>query len=201
MSHGESRLVATGRSELRGDPGMRRTYAEFICSCGSVKWILPKSVKSGNTSSCGCLHREMLLARLTTHGMRDTKLYYVWVEMRKRCSSDKPRYGGRGISVCEEWGSFAVFHDWSIRNGYRPGLSIDRIDNDGNYQPDNCRWTTRVVQARNTSTNHMIAAFGETKCMAAWVDDDRCTVSYGCLKRRIRRGMNPELAIKAARIK
>jgi len=89
-----------------------------------------------------------------THGETKTKLYTVWSAMRNRCSNinntDYPSYGGRGISVCDNWGKYENFREWSRDNGYSDGLSIDRINNDGNYEPSNCRWATKEVQARNT---------------------------------------------------
>lgn len=109
------------------------------------------------------------------HGLRGHPLYYTWNMMRQRCCNPNnktyPNYGGRGISVCDEWSSFKVFYDWSILNGWKPGLSIDRIDNDGNYCPENCRWVDRYVQANNTSTNRFITYKGKTQTEAQWAKE------------------------------
>lgn len=96
------------------------------------------------------------------------------------------RYGGRGIEVCSEWReSFSLFRSWAERAGYRKGLEIDRIDNNGHYAPDNCRWTTKQANARNKSTNRMLTAYGETKTMMDWSEDPRCEVNYYTLRSRI----------------
>lgn len=109
------------------------------------------------------------------HGGKGTKLYEVWCSMNRRCSSEKDknyqRYGGRGISVCQEWrNDYAKFRDWSLKNGYKEGLTIDRIDNDGNYCPRNCRWTNRKVQANNQGNTIRIEYMGETRTLHGWAD-------------------------------
>lgn len=122
----------------------------------------------------------------TKHGKKNTKLYPVWCAMKERCYNTNnkkySRYGGRGIVVCDEWkDDFQSFYDWSIANGYREGLTIDRIDNNGNYEPANCRWLTRAEQNRNYSRNHLITYQGETKCLTDWADEfgiNRGTVLY-----------------------
>jgi len=126
--------------------------------------------------------------------------------MRRRCtvpSSEKyPRYGGRGISVCADWQSFDVFYAWATSSGYAEGLSIDRIDNDGNYEPGNCRWATRSTQSGNRRNNVLVTIFGETKNMTEWSRDPRCVVSYMALKLRIeRRGWEPARALTTPVIK
>ena len=103
----------------------------------------------------------------------DERLYTIWSGMKSRCSNPKStcydRYGGRGITVCDDWNSdFVAFREWAWANGYNDELSIDRIDNDGNYEPSNCRWATREVQANNTSTNHQITINDTTKTIAEW---------------------------------
>ena len=120
------------------------------------------------------------------HNGRRTKLYSVWCTMKERCcnpnSKSYKHYGGRGISVCEEWtNSFAAFKAWADSTGYRDGLTIDRIDCSGNYEPSNCRWATSAEQNRNYSRNHFITYRGETKCLCDWADEfgiNRSTVLF-----------------------
>jgi len=119
------------------------------------------------------------------------RLFMVYYQMIRRCykSNDLAydNYGARGISVCDEWlNNWYAFRDWALANGYRDDLTIDRINNDGNYEPANCRWATRKEQSHNTrKNNHRITAFGETKSLFEWLDDSRCVVSCKVLRRRL----------------
>ena len=125
--------------------------------------------------------------------------------MKRRCTNpadDKYyRYGARGIKVCDEWLNWDTFFAWA-EGRYRPGLSINRIDNDGGYNPENCEFTDVVSQARNKSSNHLVTAFGETKILIEWVEDPRCVVTYAALQLRLtRRKWDPEKAITTPLIK
>lgn len=130
------------------------------CDCGIMKEIASSDLRLGKTISCGCKKKERMKERFTTHGMSDTKLYDVWKSMKARCyrktCKDYPNYGGRGIKINSEWlKDFMNFYNWSIYKGYREGLTIDRINPDGNYEPNNCRWIENEEQAlnrRNTKT-------------------------------------------------
>lgn len=127
----------------------------FKCDCGNEYSGRGTNVKNGYTKSCGCLQRENFKSNVTKHGMSDTLLYSKWQSMKKRCSDKNyhayHRYGGRGISVCDEWiGDFKAFHD-DMANTYFEGSQLDRIDNDGNYCKENCRWTTPKENANNRS--------------------------------------------------
>lgn len=130
-----------------------------------------------------------------------TKLYFAWYAMKQRCSNPKEasyrNYGGRGIRVCSEWkNSFQAFYDWAIeKGGYKPGLTVERINNNGHYSPRNCAFVTKGKQAINRRTCNMITAFGETKCLLEWVRDKRCKTGRGGLDSRIKKGMDPEKAI------
>ena len=111
-----------------------------------------------------------------THGAwaRNKKLYEVWTNMLGRCENPRrekyPDYGGRGIKVCGEWHDPNAFIDWAEANGYRPGLQLDRIDNDGDYAPDNCRWVTRAENCRNTRRTKSLTLLGETRSVAEWCE-------------------------------
>lgn len=111
-------------------------------------------------------------AFLPIHNGKMTKLYRVWSSMKERCANPNnkrfQRYGGRGISVCQEWLDFATFRAWALASGYADGRTIDRVDNDGNYEPGNCRWTTRREQNRNYSRNRMLTFRGKTQCVKDW---------------------------------
>lgn len=124
------------------------------CECGNEKIVPTNRLTQGMTKSCGCLNHDLVIERSTVHGLRHTRLYRIWNGMKQRCHNENhPRFkdwGGRGIKVCDEWKqSFKTFYDWSIQNGYSDNLSIDRINNNGNYDPNNCRWSTVQEQNKN----------------------------------------------------
>lgn len=129
------------------------------------------------------------------------KLYAVWSVMKHRCSAPTAQgwqwYGGRGIRVCEEWQHYLPFRTWALANGYHPdeGLSLDRIDCDGDYSPDNCRWADLVQQANNKRNNMLVTAFGEVKTAAMWLADPRCVVGKSCLYYRLNHDWDAEKAI------
>lgn len=139
------------------------------CDCGSEVVVLSRSLKSGRTNSCGCLKLDLL----NQHGMSKSRLYREWRGIKVRClnASDPhfPDYGGRGITICEEWvDSFENFRDWALTSGYHDGLTIDRIDNNGPYSPDNCRWSTMKEQQNNKRNNKLITFEGETHTVTEW---------------------------------
>ena len=122
--------------------------------------------------------------------------------MRKRCQNPRcpayAAYGGRGITVCQEWSDFSNFEQWAAENGYDNDKQIDRIDNDGPYSPSNCRFVDRTTNANNKRNNITLTAFGESKTIAEWRRDGRCTISLKALYARVAAGWEPELAITAA---
>ena len=158
-----------------------KTAWECECDCGNITYVTTSNLTCNRIHSCGCLRVEQLLERSTTHNQRHTHLYEVWKGLRQRCNNPKHasyhNYGGRGIKVCEEWDkSFQEFYDWAYANGYstenqkdeKLKLTIDRIDNNGDYCPENCRWVDRKIQAINTRVAKTITLNGQTKCIAEW---------------------------------
>lgn len=128
------------------------------------------------------------------HGGKGTPLYNKWCSMKERClnpnNSHYNRYGGRGIRVCDDWLNFDTFRKWCLSNGYSPGLTIDRIDNNGNYEPSNCRFVTSAVQNRNYSRNHKITHNGKTLCIADW--EKETGINRATLLWRIKNGKSEE---------
>lgn len=143
-----------------------------VCECGNLVEVRNCNLTSGNTKSCGCFRHTKLMK----HGLYQTRLYHIWLNMKNRCCNYKhesyKNYGGRGIKVCSEWkDDFMGFYNWAMSNGYNDKLSIDRIDNDGNYSPNNCRWTTIKQQANNRRTNVYLTYNGKTQTMKQWADE------------------------------
>ena len=192
-------------SRFQPEDGRQHARWNVKCECGTRKTVDEQMLLSGETKSCGCLMREIIGDLHTTHGAtrggKRLPLYDRWMGMLDRCRNSKAAqfadYGGRGIEVCAAWHDFAVFKDWALANGYAENLCIDRIDNDGGYEPSNCKWSTRTEQANNRRSSHKLTAFGETKNITTWARDPRCTVSRMGLLRRINAGMAPEAAISS----
>lgn len=172
-----------------------------ICDCGKKKTIRLYDLTSKKTKSCGCIQKEKVGARNRTHGKSKTRLYHTWFDMKHRCTKsinpEYKNYGGRGISVCEEWineNGFTNFENWALRNGYKENLSLDRINNDLNYSPDNCRWVDRVTQQRNRTDNVWITYKGMTKCIAEW--SEITGLSFDCISYRFKNNWTPEEIIE-----
>lgn len=155
------------------------------CDCGNTPIVRGCNLKSGLTKSCGC--EKVDHPTQLKHGGKGTRLYKIWKSMRTRCNNPNDKnyryYGGRGISICREWNDFKAFKDWAMTNGYGDNLTIDRINNNGNYCPENCRWADSTTQANNTRRNHFIEYNGERHTLSEW---SRITgISYQKIKDRI----------------
>ena len=153
------------------------------CDCGNSASVPLTRLMYGHTKSCGCYRNGLLLK----HGQSKTRLYRIWTEMVYRCNNPNnasySRYGGRGIRVCDDWLNFLSFWQWSLANGYSYDLSIDRIDNDGNYCPENCRWADNETQMNNQRRTHYLTHNGKTQSMAQWSRESG--IPYSILDGRI----------------
>ena len=143
------------------------------CDCGNIIISEATRVVHDKTLSCGCLQKEIASSNNRVHGMTNTRLHRIWSAMISRCENPKNNryyaYGAKGISVCDEWrNDFLSFYDWAIHNGYTDELSIDRIDNSIGYCTSNCRWSTKIQQANNKTTNRFITYCGQTKTVKQW---------------------------------
>lgn len=163
---------------------------EAECVCGSVKRYYLLNILYGKSKSCGCQRKTNL-----RHGMAGSSLYLVYNDIKTRCFNHKStnyrHYGGRGITMCGEWRSdFMIFYEWALESGYAKGLTIDRINNDGGYEPNNCRWVTMKEQCRNRRSSLIIEYKGVKKTASEWVEE------YGVPRKifdnRRRRGWNIE---------
>lgn len=175
------------------------------CDCGNIVIVNGSFLRNGHTSSCSCLQKD-IAARTAKkmgmenkrHGMSQARVHNIWRGMKQRCedhnAEDWPRYGGRGITVCDEWrDNFEAFRDWAMVNGYRDDLSIDRIDNDGNYCPENCRWATDEEQNNNRRNSRMVTFNGKTMSLKQWANETG--IPRGTIAARLRTGWTVERAM------
>ena len=185
-----------GRLVVKGLTGAKK-YNKYLwlceCDCGNTTELIGRALQSGNTRSCGCLHLEA--AR--THGLTDTPEYRVWSSMFTRCYNEKSDnykdYGARGVTVCDRWRE--SFENFLADMGPRPaGMSLDRIDVNGNYEPSNCRWATGVEQMNNTRNNRRVTANGVTKTLMQWCRER--ALPYDRVWHRLHSGWSPEKALE-----
>lgn len=164
----------------------KHKYYLCKCDCGNEHIVEGSDLKRGKTKSCGCLQKETRQKVFKNNSfnkkynmdytnIKQCRLYNIWCDIKKRCYNKKfwafNRYGGRNINMCNDWkNDFKVFHDWAINNGYNDNLTIDRINNNGNYEPNNCRWVDMKTQCRNKNNNHLITYNEETHCISEWIE-------------------------------
>ena len=175
------------------------------CDCGNETTVFSGYLRNGDTKSCGCLSKDKLRERRFKHGeSRKTRLYNIWIHIKHRTSGKanekrtKKWYTDKNIKMCEEWSDFRNFRDWANANGYDDSLTIDRIDGNKGYSPENCRWVDWKTQTRNKSNNINITRNGETKCLKDW-----CTelgLKYRSIFQRIARGWDKEKALTTPKI-
>ena len=189
------RLTVISQEKSKGG----KTIWKCLCDCGNITTVTSTNLTCGKINSCGCLRKEQITHRNTTHNLTKTQIYKVWKSIKQRCYNKKlpcyKNYGGRGICVCEEWiNSFESFYDWSMKNGYTDSMTIERKDNDGNYCPGNCRWATQKEQCRNRSTNAVFEYMGEKHILTEWCEI--LNLEYKLVHNRIRKhGWSFERAI------
>jgi hypothetical protein len=184
----------------------RQNLNTWKCQCECGKEIITRgsSLNSKNTTSCGCLRIERTKKACTTHGLSGgrkhcPRIYRIWKNMKSRCGNPKTpryeRYGGRGISVCEPWNSsYLNFYLWCVSSGYQEDLTLDRIDNDKGYSPDNCRWATMSEQGLNRSDNHLVLSGGRSMTIKEW--SEVTGIKFSTISSRINDyGWTPERAV------
>lgn len=185
------RLVVIDRAEDYVSPqGNRSTRWLCRCDCGNEIITAWSVLKAGRAVSCGCKKKE----RFTVHSMYGTRLYKIYHKIRDRCYNQNHQayrhYGGRGIEICDEWQDFKNFYEWAIANGYEEHLTIDRIDVNGDYSPDNCRWITQKEQLSNTRRNRYLTYDGETLTVTQWAE--KTGLKRSTIANRIAKGWSVE---------
>ena len=179
--YGRLAVVARADNDHKG-----RTRWLCLCDCGNEKIISGHGLRTGHTQSCGCIGKERFGNLNKSHEKSGTPEWKTWIAMKRRCYDKNQQfyalYGGRGIAVCARWkDSFQNFYD---DMGSRPkGMSLDRIDSNGNYEPSNCKWATAKEQARNTNRNYYVTVNGVTKALSAWTEE--LGLNYYTIRSRI----------------
>lgn len=176
------------------------------CDCGNISNVEGANLRRGHTKSCGCSKKEYQSQSLTKIKNANKRLCRIFYEMKDRCLNYKLKYyknyGGRGIKICNEWldkkNGRINFYNWAMQNGYTDNLTLDRIDNNGNYEPNNCRWVTRKEQQNNRRNNRYITYKGETYIMKQW--SEIFNIKYSTIKTRINDGLPEELCFYPGKI-
>jgi len=196
--HWQMKVVGNGEI-VTYKGGRRLRKVDCRCSCGNTKRVLYQGLKRGDTKSCGCYAKEQKVKQLTTHGMYGSRPNKLWIAMKARCNNPNvkfyKRYGGRGIKVCDRWNKFENFWE-DMKEGYSDELTIDRIDNNGDYCKENCKWSTYKEQANNRRNNRVITVDCITKTLMQWAEatgEKRQTIQS-----RVKRGMSWEESVMIA---
>ena len=182
----------------RMDKGVR--WARCLCECGKETYVRVSDLRSGNTRSCGCLYKDTRKTSHFSHGMRHTRLYSIWTNMKTRCYNPKvsgfENYGGRGIAICNDWkDDFVNFYDWAMATGYNDNLTIERVDVNGNYEPKNCMWIEACEQSKNRRSNIYIELNGKVNTLKGWCNE--LGLPYKIVHQRMkRRKLNPKENLK-----
>lgn len=171
--------------------GKSSTWLNCQCECGSMKVVRFDYLVNGRTKSCGCYRKDNARKqskKLETHRLSNTRLYEIHRAMKRRCYDDRVKkyknYGAKGIKVCDEWlNSLESFANWSYNNGYNDNLTIDRIDNNGNYEPNNCRWVNQYTQQNNRTNNIQVEYQGKIQNISQWSKE--LNISYSKLYNRV----------------
>lgn len=185
-----------GRLTIMSASGFKGRFRVALCrcDCGNIGKYEVQKLKSGNTGSCGCLKKEHNRAYFTTHGCTKTPLHRVWLSIRDRCLNKNckvyPSYGGRGVTICNEWENFEAFQAWAISQSYRKGLTVERVDNNAGYSPENCILATRATQNNNKRNNVVIEYRGEKLNLAQWAK--KLGVNRETIKWRVKAGWSTE---------
>lgn len=166
------------------------------CDCGTTKQVIDTTLKRTRAPNCGCQTKRLLHERHITHGRSKTLVYKAWAAMKERCLNPAnihfESYGGRGITVCERWRN--SFADFIADMGERmSGCTLERIDNNGNYEPGNCKWATRREQQRNRRCNRILVVNGTAKCISAWAEE--MGVTFSVISNRLSYGWSDEEAV------
>lgn len=182
--------------------GYKKLHWLCKCDCGNFTAVCPSKLKNGETKSCGCLRKETTSKNFYKHGHYESRLYTIYTNMKTRCyncnASEFYVYGGKGVRICEEWlgeKGFENFYNWALANGYDKTLSIDRVDNDKGYSPDNCRWATRTQQARNKTNNRKLYYKGKMYCLSEALLLSKVKTKE-TITRRLKKGWTVEQAIE-----
>ena len=181
-----------GRLTVIRRSGAKNGHVAWLCKCDCGREIVTigNLLKSGKTKSCGCRKIEVCGDIHKGHRKSGTRLYVAWQHMKQRCCNPQNArykyYGARGIAVCDEWMRFEPFEQWALSNGYSDELTIDRIDVDGDYCPENCRWVTWETQQNNKRSNTVIQAFGESRTLSEW--SKISGVNRATIQKRIKNG-------------
>lgn len=186
------RLLVVGFIERRN----KHSIYKCLCDCGREVEASSNILRVGKKKSCGCYNSELIKTRSTTHGLTMHPLFRTWCDMKNRCYYVKHNrflnYGGKGIKVHEPWLNFINFYNWATNNGWEKGLTIDRIDNNKNYEPNNCKFSTIKQQNRNRTTCKYIEYNGQKMTIVEW--SEKLNIPYGTLQSRLKRGWSVEKA-------